>query len=120
MGVSLAPEFITLLDTVSAATGTGTSRPIRMHGRDEVVFYFQSNGTTSGGTLVIEEAAYPDPGPVYAGTWSTVGSTINASSFTGTAQIAYHISPNAYSYLRVRIATDITGGGTVTVYAKIQ
>lgn len=120
MSVSLAPEIQEVLTAVSLATGTGTSRPIKVHGRDEVVIYFQSNGTTSGGTLVIEEASYPDTGPVYSGTWSTIGSAINASSFTGTAQIAYHISPNSYDYIRVRIATDITGGGTVTVRMKVQ
>lgn len=120
MSVSLAPEIQEVLTAVSTAAGTGTSRPIKVHGREIVTIYFQSNGTTSGGTLVIEEASFPDTGPTYAGTWSTVGSTINASSFSGTAQIAYHISPNSFDYIRVRIATDITGGGTVTVRVKVQ
>jgi hypothetical protein len=118
--ISLAPEVIKALDTVSLASGTGTSRPINVEGRDEVVVYFQSNGTTSGGTLKIEEASWTDPGPVYAGTWSQIGTDIAASSFTGTAQIAYHLSPNSYHYIRVRISADITGGGTVTVLVKLQ
>lgn len=124
MSISLGPSLTKILDTVSAASGTGTSRPLRTHGADEVVFYFQSNGTTSGGTLKIEEAAWIDSGAapeaVYTGTWSQIGSDISASSFSGNAQLGYHIPVTSYSYVRVRISADITGGGTVTVYAKTQ
>lgn len=124
MAISLGPSLTKIIDAKSTATGTGTSAPLRLHGADEVVFYFQSTGTTSGGTLKIEEAAWIDKGDapeaVYAGTWSQIGSDIAASSFTGGAQIAYHVGPNSFAFLRVRISADITGGGTVTVYAKTQ
>ena len=112
---SLAKERIVLLDTVT----TGTSRPVATEGRDEVAIYFQSTGTTSGGTLLIEEADYdPNQEPVYGGTWSQLAS-VAASSFTGGAQVAYHVSPNAYGFVRVRISSTITGGGTVKVIARV-
>ncbi len=117
--ISLAPELITLLNTVTSIAA-GLSVPINVEGRDEIAICFQSNGTTSGGTLKIEEAFYPKDGPVYAGTWSQVGSDVSASAFTGTAQQVYHISPNSYQWIRVRISGAITGGGSVTVYAKLQ
>jgi hypothetical protein len=121
MTVSLGPTRITLLSAVATAATTGTSIPVAVHGRDSLAFYFKSNGTTTGGTLVIEEADYdPAVDPTYAGTWSQIGATINANDFTGTKQLAVHISPNAYSTVRVRIATDVTGGGTVTVVLKMQ
>lgn len=121
MSVSLAPTRLKLLTAVTTAANIGTSRPVNVEGRDEVVIYFISSGTTSGGTMTIEEADYDPEGPVYSGTWSTVNpSSITASSFTGGAQLAYHISPNVYSFLRVRVATDITGGGSVSVVLKMQ
>lgn len=121
MTVSLGPQRFKLLSAVTTAANTGTSAAINVHGRDEVTVYFQSTGTTSGGTLVIEEADYdPSVDPVYSGTWSQIKPTVNASDFTGGAQQAVHISPNAYSNLRVRVATDITGGGSVSVTAIVQ
>lgn len=120
MSVSLAPQNVKLLTAAITAANTGTSIPINVQGRDGLVFYFTSTGTTSGGTLKIEEAYYDDPGPVYSGTWSQIGPTINANDFTGGAQQAVHVSPNAYRNVRVRVATDITGGGSVSVVLKMQ
>ncbi len=122
MTVSLAPTRIPLLTAVTATGNPGTSRPVNVEGRDEIVFYFSSvgTGTTTGGTLVIEEADYAPEGPVYAGTWSQIGPTITANDFTGTKQQAVHVSPNAYANLRVRVATTITGGGGITVVLKMQ
>lgn len=117
MSVSLAPSRIPYI--AAGQTGTTTGIPIDPQGRDTVVFYFVSTGTTSGGTLLIEEADYDPTGPVYAGTWSTIA-TVLASSFTGGAQIAYHVSPNSYSFIRVRISGAITGGGSVAVTLKMQ
>ena len=112
---SLASERIVLLNTVTS----GTSIPIEVQGRDEVTIYFTSTGTTSGGTLLIEEADYdPNQEPVYGGTWSQIAS-VAASGFTGGAQQAYHISPTSYTAVRVRISSTISGGGTVKVTARI-
>ena len=119
MTQSVGIQDIPLLTAVTAASGTGTSAPIRIQGREQLTIYFQSTGTTSGGTLLIEEAYYDgDKDPVYAGTWSQIAS-VAASSFTGTAQVAYHVAATRYKYVRVRISSDITGGGTVTVVACI-
>jgi hypothetical protein len=95
---------------------TGTSQPIDRASYPYSTLFFRSIGTTSGGVLLIEEADYDADGgeQVYSGTWSTV-QTINASSFTGTAQLAVHISPVSYGFFRVRISSAITGGGTVVV-----
>ena len=119
MSVSTAFERVPLLTTVTTAANTGTSRPVNIQGRNNVAIFFASVGTTSGGTLVIEEADYDPNGPVYAGTWSQIGPTINANDFTGTKQQAVHVSPNTYMFVRVRVASDITGGGTVTVVLKM-
>lgn len=104
--------------TVTGVT-TGTSQPVKMEGYGILSFYFRSVGTTSGGTILIEEADWgPQEGP-YSGTWSQIAS-IAASSFTGGAQSANHISNSAYAYVRVRISSAITGGGTITAVLKAQ
>lgn len=102
--------------TYTGVTASQQSKPVPVNGGyDELVFTFESVGTTSGGTLIIEEASRPS----YTGTWSQIAS-VAASSFTGTVQLAYHISPNAYANVRVRISSDITGGGKVLVWLNRQ
>lgn len=84
-----------------------------------VTFALQSTGTTSGGTITLEEA-YFDPavlaGENYTGTWSTIGTAISASTFTGGAQVFIH-AIGSYWAVRARISSDITGGGSVSVWA---
>lgn len=81
------------------------------NGPKDVIVTLTSIGTTSGGTLKIEESDQPN----YLGTWSQIGATINASAFTGGAKQCVHIRMGAGQWIAVSIATDITGGGTVTV-----
>lgn len=111
---SLSVDTIKIFDAVTAGTG----RPIATKGRDEIVFYVQGNGTTSGGTMKIEEAAYDPNDGVYSGTWSQIGADISASALSG--QSAFHVSPNTYNHLRFRISSAITGGGSVTVWAVVS
>jgi hypothetical protein len=99
--------------TVTGVT-TGTSQPILYNAHGIITFYFRSVGTTSGGTLLIEEADWDLNEHPYSGTWSQIGS-VSASTFTGGAQLAQHLSDSSYGYLRVRISSTITGGGTVLV-----
>jgi len=103
------------------AATTGNGGILLFHGTTaRVTIALQSTGTTSGGTLSIEEAYWKDldgagPDPVYAGTWSVI-QAVSASSFTGGAQLVVHVLGSVWA-LRVRISSDITGGGTVSVWA---
>lgn len=104
--------LVFLLDGVTA---TQSSKPVQVEdGSQDIAVTFTSAGTTSGGTLKIEESDQP----TYTGTWSQIGATINASAFSGTAKQVYHIRVGAGGWFRVAIATTITGGGTVTVTAS--
>lgn len=117
MGMQVAPARVLLLGSVSAGvlTGvtTGTSQPIYIQAVDHPTIYLASQGATTGGTVLIEEADWADNEQPYTGTWSQVASTA-ASTFTGGAQIAIHLPIASYAYLRVRISSAITGGGTVS------
>lgn len=119
MALASSPAVLVLLGTVDGNTPTGvttgTSQPIEIGANDELAFYFESIGTTSGGTVLIETASRQN----YSGTWSTM-QTVSASDFTGTAQKSYHFSPNAYAWVRVRVSSTITGGGSIVVTAKKQ
>lgn len=104
-------------DGGSTLTGvtTGTSVYFSGAGRD-ITLYLGSIGTTSGGAVTIEEAGWSTDEHPYSGTWSAIA-VINASTFTGTAQVAYHLSsPTPYQYVRVRVSSNITGGGTIYVW----
>lgn len=98
---------------------TGTSQPQHPLGHNLVTIYLSSQGTTSGGTVIIEEADYvPRGGNPYTGTWSQIQSVL-ASSFTGGAQIAVAMGPRAFGSVRVRISSAITGGGTISAAMRI-
>lgn len=97
--------------TITGAT-SGGSAPVDLRGVTAAAIIFTSVGTTSGGTLLIEEASSLTGQP-YSGTWSVLA-TVLASAFTGGAQQVYHLMGNhALADLRVRISSAITGGGAV-------
>ena len=117
-----APQRKLLLGTENTdgtATGvtTGTSPWVQADASGLVTIYFRSVGTTSGGTVLIEEADWGPFEPPYSGTWSQVQSQA-ASGFTGTAQLAVHVTLSAFAYFRVRISSTITGGGTILVSSR--
>lgn len=119
LGTEVTYDATTAVVPTYAITGvtTGTSIPLDRINHGIISIYLRSIGTTSGGTILIEEADWgPNEGP-YAGTWSQIAS-ISASSFTGGAQLATHISDSAYGWVRVRISSSITGGGTITAVAR--
>lgn len=111
-----APVRIQLLP---AGSTTGTSQPIDCSQISQLVIYLTSTGDTSTGNILIEEADWdPLVDSVYTGTWSQVA-TITTNSFTGGAQVAYHISPNQYAFLRVRINTTVSSGGSIKAVGRI-
>lgn len=93
---------------------TGTSQWIDYKSHGIITFYLRSIGVTSGGTILIEEADWGPNEQPYSGTASVIA-TIAASSFSGGAQIAYHVTDSAYGYLHARISSPITGGGSVMI-----
>lgn len=99
-------------DSTVVGVTTGTSQPIDMALHGVITIFLRSVGTTSGGTVLIEEADWGAQEMPYNGTWSQIAS-IAASSFTGGAQVAAHISDSSYRWVRVRISSPITGGGSV-------
>jgi hypothetical protein len=113
-----AATIVLLLGTQNAdgtITGvtTGTSQPIDVRGYPLVSVVLESVGTTSGGTVSIEQALWdPSKGnQPYTGTWSVIQS-VAASTFTGTAQLFVNVSAIANGWIRIRISSTITGGGT--------
>ncbi len=117
---NIAPFRTVLLgDPTLGVTGVtaGTSAPVYVAGYTYLTVYYTSFGTTSGGTIILEEADYSDP-PLhdtpYGGTWSQIESRA-ASSFTGSVTLALHLSPAAFGYIRARISSAITGGGSILV-----
>jgi len=93
---------------------------INVVGAASVTFYLTSTGTTSSGVISIEEGApkkITDPLQVPSeavGSYSAI-TTVNASTFTGDAQVALHLTSVAtYLFVRARISTVIGGGGSVS------
>lgn len=113
---SLTPGSpLTLLSTATATTTPATILLLKGQSQ-EITIVLQSTGTTSGGTVQIEEAYFAHDANPYAGTWSPLGSAISASTFTGGAQQVVHIVGYSCWAVRVRIVTTITGGGSITAF----
>lgn len=104
----------------TAQTAAQTSLPVDVREYQELTFYLSSVGTTSSGVITLEEADYdPQLTGIYSGTWSTIGATVAASTFSAGAMVAVHLpAPACYAYVRARISTLIGGGGTVSVVLR--
>jgi len=98
------------------AQTTGNGGVLMLNGLVEQlnVFLF-STGTTSGGTVSIEEAYWDPANPQFSGTWSVIAA-VNASTFTGGASVMLHY-PGGFWAVRCRISSNITGGGSISAVA---
>lgn len=100
-----------LAGAITAATSIGVGVDVR--GTLGVTIYWTGTGTTSGGTLVLETADYdPNTEAPYAGTWFAL-QTVNAADVSGGKTKAVY-TVGCFSVVRTRIATDITGGGSIS------
>lgn len=101
-------------DGTVAGVTAGQSQVLEFPSSAYVTIYLTSIGTTSGGTIVIEEADFAQKTVMYGGTWGSITpSPISASTFSGGQQLPVHIMATPYGYLRVRISSPITGGGSI-------
>jgi hypothetical protein len=99
-----------LLDRQTATTAVCAPFQVLGSGKRDVTLTFTSEGTTSGGTILLEETDLP----AYTGTWSQLYSQA-ASGFTGSVKLCVHIELGAGMWIRARISSTVTGGGTATV-----
>jgi len=91
-------------------TTTGNGHPVAVnHVATNHNVCIKGVGTTSGGTISIEEASDPD----YTGDWSVI-QAVNASDVTSDAQKVIHIV-GLIRAIRARVSSDITGGGSISV-----
>lgn len=95
-----------------------TSQPVNCLGYTALTVYVIGSGTLASGVITIEEADFnPSTESTYTGDWSTIA-TVNATDVSGGKQLAYHIGgPGglfAYSQVRTRISTGVTGGGNIS------
>ncbi len=90
--------------------------PIDVLGCTHLAVYVLGLGTTSGGVITIEEACWDPLTQVdRATTWVAVG-TMNASDSSAGVMKVTHLTVGAYSHMRVRISTAISGGGTISAW----
>lgn len=112
MGMTEGPFRAVLLNAVTS----GTSQPIHVANYSNLTIYLKGAGTISTGTLIVEEsdfASIPN-----GDTWSSVTGSlpILCTDVTGGAQKAYQLPIGAYSAIRVRVGTAVTGsGGSISV-----
>ena len=110
-----------VLFTKQTAIGSENT-PFDASSYTNLTFYLIGYGTISGGAIVLEECDYDgaEDAP-YGATWSLID-TLTASDVTGNQQLAYHVGgPGgafAFGFVRARITSTITGGGTVSLVLR--
>jgi hypothetical protein len=62
--------------------------------------------------VLVEGADWGPLETIYSGTWATIAS-IAASTFTGGAQTQVSLANSSQRWVRVRISSGISGGGTI-------
>lgn len=95
--------------SLSAVT-TGTGKAIPVNDCRQVTWMVTYSGTTSGGAIVIEHAPTID----YAGTWQLLDTITAANLSAGSEGSGTY--PGLLSFVRARITSNITGGGSITAY----
>ncbi len=101
--------------TVLSAATTGTSLIVPCHAHvSNLTVMIIGTGTITAGGLRIEEC-YSDPDGSFGGTWSDlVGSEVDLTQISAGKQIGYHFGGTFWD-VRVRVSTNVTGGGSITV-----
>jgi len=108
-------ERVVLLEAQTA--DETTSQGIDVSALPNICLYLIGHGTTSGGAITYEEST-DDPtlsDTLYGGTWSIIGSAVNASDVNTDKIKATHLTVGAYHRVRARINDAITGGGSISV-----
>lgn len=89
-------------------TGTGSVKAF--NDSRQVNWLVEGSGTIDGGTVIIESAHAQD----YSGTWNELDS-INAVDLTGNKLYGNTFPHVPGGFVRARIGSNITGGGTISV-----
>lgn len=110
VGMKFSPNSGFGISLSAVATGTGTA--FAMNDCREVWGSLITSGTVSAGTIVLEANNIDI---AYAGTWHELDS-VDASTLTGGDAYETTRFAGTYSFMRWRITSNLTGGGTVTAY----
>lgn len=89
-----------------ATTGNGTAYDVK--GCLQLTLYVTGIGTTSGGSIQWEAAPTKD----FSGTWSPIGAAVVAST-VNSSKTLFTQALGPHKWVRARITSDITGGGSV-------
>jgi hypothetical protein len=91
----------------AATTGTGTA--IAFNDCRQINWLIEGAGTIGAGTVVIESAHSQD----YSGTWNELDS-VDAITLSGGKLYGNTFPHVPGGFVRIRISSNITGGGTIT------
>lgn len=105
-------ELKTIITLLSAETALDeTSAAIRVGDGEEITIWCEYDGTISAGEVVAESALAED----YSGTWTNEDNSVGASDSTDRMVVR-----GIVEWIRVRITTALTGGGSVTVKMAVR
>ena len=95
----------------------GVTQPVYADGMVWGAVYLKGDGgTIADGVVTVEtcDALPASDAPTGTSGWVSTGDTINANGATLGAQAFGRITIGAYSLLRLRLTTPLSGGGAIT------
>ncbi len=93
----------------------GNTRAVDVTGCPWNAAWVEGSGTIAGGTVTVQTAVVMDnAGEPAEADWVTAGVTISASGASAGAQAYVQVPIGAYMFLRLRLTTPLSGGGTLT------
>lgn len=98
----------------SGSATTTTSTPIATHDARQIAWVIEGAGTVTGGVAKVEAARTAD----YSGTWFELDTIdFSSSALTNAAYLGNYPNPIG-GFVRIRISSTVTGGGTITGYVQ--
>jgi hypothetical protein len=94
--------------SLNAATAPSAGVAIAFNDCRQVNWLIQGSGAIDGGTVIVESAHSQD----YSGTWNLLDS-VEAATLNGGALYGNTFPMPPGGFVRIRIDTEITGGGNI-------
>jgi len=99
---------------LSAAIGTGTE--VQLGGGTQVAVEYEISTGTTAGVVVLEHSAVSG----YSGTWAQLDKETVGTSFATAPSKQFFTYPGPLGYIRARVTTTFSGGGSPLVTVRIK
>lgn len=108
MGRSQRPKLV--------FNAAGVTPPADVSGMPWNAVYLEGTGVVSAGVVTVQICHRESFADIPEAAWITTAVTLSASSASAGAQVMAQLPIGAYSLVRLKVTTPLSGGGTIVGY----